>query len=170
MPLELMTPFAFYQLVLSQCDEQPDLSLVQQPLPCPEAWPLLFKGLVMERRRAIGFDVCDGQKRNVRCTVNVPDVLNKLASLEPGAIIHLMNGQPKYDATLKAYALEVDNVATLKEYNDLLAQQQRVEAARLAQLKQQMDDEGFFEQIEQVVYTGQRSSGEASVLPVDPAS
>jgi hypothetical protein len=150
-----MTPFAFYQLVLGQCPDQPNLSLIQQPSPCPEAWPLFFKGLVVERRRVLGFNVCDGHKTTVFCTTNVPEVLDKLATLDEGAILHLINGQPKYLAQQKAYGLELDKVLTLKEYNDLLQHQQQAEERRAAALKQQLTEEGFFEQIEQVVYDAQ---------------
>jgi hypothetical protein len=104
-----MTPFAFYQLVLGQCPDQPNLSLIQQPSPCPEAWPLFFKGLVVERRRVLGFNVCDGHKTTVFCTTNVPEVLDKLATLDEGAILHLINGQPKYLAQQKIGILITDH-------------------------------------------------------------
>lgn len=141
-----------YQLVLAQLapqfeaqpESRPDLALVQTPVPCSESWPLVIVGFSRARGKMVGFEVSDGQT-SVQCFSNVPDLYNKLAMLELGAIVHLVGSRPVFDEATKTYRLEVEEVLSLKEFDAQLQRRQAQEARRLARLKEQWEREGYLE-------------------------
>jgi hypothetical protein len=72
------------------------------------------------------------------------DVYEKLIALGEGAIIHLRGASPVYNKSLNAYALDVEQVLKLKEYDDEVSSLQKKSAKREARLRQQMEQEGIF--------------------------
>jgi hypothetical protein len=155
MPLPPKLPplknLALYQIITSSLAEVPDLSCIQACEPCPQSWPLLLVEIQTFRRQVLGFVVSDG-KRRVFCRTSITEVYNKLAAMGEGAIIHLVGSKPVFFESQKAYGLELDNVISLKEYDDELKQQQKAEAKRLERLRQSLDEEGYFAQMESTVF------------------
>lgn len=131
---------SFYQLIISHLSEAPDLSIVQTRHPVPEQWPLVLEGMQISKKQVQSFSVTDG-KTSVYCVAPVPEIYDKAAHLERGAIIHLLGSSPKFDNHRKIYILEVQSICTLKEFDDRIKQEREEEALRRAKIQ----DEGFFE-------------------------
>ncbi|MDX2085543.1 MAG: hypothetical protein SFZ03_09160 [Candidatus Melainabacteria bacterium] len=132
---------AFYDILTQQLSERPDLSVVQQRQPIPEDWPVLLHRVQWFRKQVQQFFVSDGRV-SVICRSNLPDVYNKIAVLEIGTIIHLIGCETIYDGEHKCYVADVQDVFTLKEYDDRLKAIHQAEAERLARLREQ----GFLEE------------------------
>ncbi|MEB3206722.1 MAG: hypothetical protein VKK59_05165 [Vampirovibrionales bacterium] len=123
------------QLQEGQLDETIDLSIVQHRRPIPEAWPVVFTGLVTFRKSIRYFTVSDG-KTTVACYGSVPDELyERVAHLEPGAIIHLIDSEPRFNSEQNAYVLDVQDVMTLKAYENHVNAMRIREAERLARMR-----------------------------------
>jgi hypothetical protein len=139
-----MNPEMLYQLLTAQLAFQPNLAEIQTPSPCPESWPLLLSECVFERKHMKGFYVSDAQGNRVFCRCSMVDVYEKVIALGEGAIIHLRGASPVYNKSLNAYALDVEQVLKLKEYDDEVSSLQKKSAKREARLRQQMEEEGIF--------------------------
>lgn len=146
-----MSNLTLYQIILAQLGETPDLTRIQQCEPCPEGWPLLLVEIQVFRRQVQGFIVSDG-KTKVFCRSSMSELYDKLAALGAGAIIHLSGSKAVFFEAQKAYGLEVDAVLTLKEYDDELKRQQAAETQRRERLRQSLDEEGYFTQMETTVF------------------
>ena len=133
-----------YQLLTAHLPEQPNLSSIQTPSPCPEPWPLMLTEVRMARRQAIGFVVSDG-KTQVLCKASVPEVYDKILSLDAGAIIHLRGALPVFMESEKAYGLEIEAVLTLKEFDDELKRRNAKEERRKARMQDQLRKEGYLD-------------------------
>jgi hypothetical protein len=134
-----------YQLITAQLPDQPDLSVVQKPEPCPEAWPLLLESLHYERRRLTGFFVSDAQKNRVFCRCTVEEQTEKLIDLGEGAIVHLRGAVPRYFEAHGGYGLDVDNILKLKEYDEEMKHVAQKRAKREARTRAQLMAEGVIE-------------------------
>jgi hypothetical protein len=137
-----MNALPLYQLLTAHLPETPNLTIVQTPSPCPEPWPLILKEVRMARRQAIGFVVFDG-KTQVLCKASVPEVYDKILSLDAGAIIHLRGALPVFMESEKAYGLEIETVLTLKEFDDELKRRNAKEERRKARMQDQLRKEGY---------------------------
>ena len=131
-----------YQLLTAHLPELPNLSIIQTPSPCPEPWPLMLTEVRMARRQAVGFVVSDG-KTQVLCKASVPEVYDKILSLDAGAIIHLRGALPVFMESEKAYGLEIEAVLTLKEFDDELKRRNAKEERRKARMQDQLRREGY---------------------------
>jgi hypothetical protein len=138
-----MEAMALYHILVSQLDEVPNLTEVQKPAPCPEAWPLVLKEIRYERKRTTGFIVCDLNGNQCLCTSTVSDIYDKVAQLEPGAIIHLKGAQPRFHTSTNAYCLDVDMVLTLKEYDNDYQREAKRKKKREARIMAEMASEGL---------------------------
>jgi hypothetical protein len=125
-----------YHLITHQLTDPPDLSIIDQKHPVPENWPVVLEGLQTFRKKILGFTVTDG-KRSVYCISNLPEVYDRVASLEAGIVIHLIGAETIYDDARKSYILDIQSVLTLKEYDDHLKLLQKEEMERLARLREQ---------------------------------
>ena len=137
-----MTTLPLYQLLTAHLPELPNLSIIQTPSPCPEPWPLMLTEVRMARRQAVGFVVSDG-KTQVLCKASVPEVYDKILSLDAGAIIHLRGALPVFMESEKAYGLEIEAVLTLKEFDDELKRRNAKEERRKARMQDQLRREGY---------------------------
>ncbi len=134
--------FTLYNLVISQLAEKPDLSIVQNRLPVPEEWPLVVENISTYRKHLEYFQVSDGQN-SAMCFTAVPELQQKIVSMEIGTILHLIGAETRFDDDRKFYVVELQDVCTLKEYDDRLKDQEKAEAERRAWLKSQ----GYLEEM-----------------------
>ena len=132
-----MSANPLYQLLIQNMDNQPDLSCVQAPGPCPESWPLLLESLNTFRSSLLSFVVSDGKQR-LECHSDLPETNVRVSSLELGSVIHLVGSHPVFDDASKTYRLRVDQVLTLKEYDDQLRLQREQEALQAAEVADEM--------------------------------
>ncbi|MEB3244412.1 MAG: hypothetical protein VKJ06_00290 [Vampirovibrionales bacterium] len=131
--------FTLYNILVSQLaeqlDEQPDLTIVQHKKHVPDAWPLVLTGITSYRKQIRYFTVSDG-KTSVPCYGCVPDeVYERVMHLEPGAIVHLMGAEPRYNADHNGYVLDVQDVMTLKAYENYLNDLRMRESQRMARMQ-----------------------------------
>jgi hypothetical protein len=143
MMMTLANALPLYQLLVAQLPEAPDLTIIQTPSPCPEPWPLLLKDVITSRRQVTGFIVSDG-KTQVLCKASVPEVYDKVVALKTaGVIIHLRGALPVFMESEKAYGLEIEDILTLKEFDEALQRKQAKEERRKARLQDQLRKEGY---------------------------
>lgn len=143
MMMTLANALPLYQLLVAQLPEAPDLTIIQTPSPCPEPWPLLLKEVITSRRQVTGFIVSDG-KTQVLCKASVPEVYDKVVALKTaGVIIHLRGALPVFMESEKAYGLEIEDILTLKEFDEALQRKQAREERRKARLQDQLRKEGY---------------------------
>jgi hypothetical protein len=143
MMMTLANALPLYQLLVAQLPEVPDLTIIQTPSPCPEPWPLLLKEVITSRRQVTGFTVSDG-KTQVLCKASVPEVYDKVVALKTaGVIIHLRGALPVFMESEKAYGLEIEDILTLKEFDEALQRKQAKEERRKARLQDQLRKEGY---------------------------
>jgi len=143
MMMTLANALPLYQLLVAQLPEAPDLTIIQTPSPCPEPWPLLLKEVITSRRQVTGFIVSDG-KTQVLCKASVPEVYDKVVALKTaGVIIHLRGALPVFMESEKAYGLEIEDILTLKEFDEALQRKQAKEERRKARLQDQLRKEGY---------------------------
>jgi hypothetical protein len=127
--------FLVRQLQDGHLDEPIDLSIVQHRRPIPEAWPVVFTGIVTFRKSIRYFTVSDG-RTTVACYGSVPDELyERVAHLEPGAILHLIDAEPRFNAEQNAYVLDVQDVMSLKAYENHVNAMRTQEAERMARVR-----------------------------------
>jgi hypothetical protein len=127
---------SLYNFLTEHLAEPPNLSIVQEKLPIPEDWPVILSDIEIFRKQIQGFSVSDGSHQ-VFCISKLPELYNKVATLEVGTIIHLIGTQTLYDDVRKSYIVDVHDIFTLKEYDELLKERQRAEEERLAWLREQ---------------------------------
>lgn len=156
-----MDSLQLYQLVVQQLSDMPDLRVIAQPAPCPEAWPLLLTRVETFRGQVQRFYVGDGQ-REVCCQASFTEVYNKVVALEPGAIIHLVGAQPWFMEEQKGYGLRVEDLLTLREYDALIQKQQRAKQKRQQKVLQAMAEEGYLPPVTEPVTTGAAASSSAA--------
>ncbi len=125
-----------YNIVISQLAEAPDLSIVQNKQPIPEAWPLVVKEVSNFRKQLQHFTVFDG-KATAFCFTNVPEIEARVAALEIGSIIHLIGAETRFNDEKKCYVVDFEEICTLKEYDNRMKQQVEDEKNRLIWLKEQ---------------------------------
>jgi hypothetical protein len=129
-----------YHCVIQHLSEPPDLAIIQNKQPMPEDWPVVLQSIDRYRKTIESFSVTEG-KNTVTCIATLPEVYDKIAALEIGNIVHLIGCETVFDDKRKAYILDVQDVFTLKEYDDLLQERKKAEEERLAWLR----EEGYLE-------------------------
>jgi len=131
---------ALYQAVITHLPEPPNVAVVQERHPLPESWPVILSAVNTGRGGYLqSVEVSDGT-HTVHCTTTVPEVANRLVSLEPGTVIHVLGGEVRYSEAHRAYVLDVENVCTLKEYDTLLKQRQAAADERAEQQRQWLEE------------------------------
>lgn len=140
-----MNSLALYQILIQQLSEQPNLAIVQDRQLIPEHWPVILTEILSFRKQIQGFVVSDGSNQVV-CVSSLPEVYERVSSLELGTIIHLIDPELRQDEPNRRYNIDVKDICTLKEFDERLKNQQleakRAEEERLAWLKEQgfLDD------------------------------
>lgn len=129
-----------YHCLLSQLPEPPDLAGLENRAPVPETWPLVLKSIETYRKQVQGFTVTDG-KSTLTCRSSLAIVYEKVSLLELGQVVHLLGGMAVFDAKEEALCLTVQDIFTLKEYDEHLKEHRLAEEARVAKLR----EEGFFD-------------------------
>ena len=144
-----MNSLALYTVLIQQLSEQPNLSIVQDRQLIPEHWPVILTEILSFRKQIQGFVVSDGQHQVV-CVSSLPEVYERVSSLELGTIIHLIDSELRQDEPNRRYNMDVKDICTLKEFDERLKYQQleakRAEEERLAWLREQ----GFLDENEAV--------------------
>ncbi len=141
--------FTLYNIVTSQLPEPPDLSVIQEKSPLPETWPVMVRQIVNFRKQLQYFIVSDGTKE-VLCFTKVPEIEEKVASLEIGSIIHLIGAETRFSDKEKRYVVDFEEICTLKEYDNRMKEQVEIENNRLVWLKEQ----GYIEDTDYSAVTG----------------
>jgi hypothetical protein len=131
--------FSLYRLLIQQVSPPPDLSLVKQGQLLPEEWPVVLEKIITFRKKVQSFTVTDG-KISVICMSDVPDLYDRIAATELGTIIHLLGARTVFNQAHRAYLLQVEDFATLKQYDEHLRTIREAEARRLADLHDEMAD------------------------------
>lgn len=146
----------FYNIILSQLDDAPNLSAVQQRTPLPEHAPVVLKEVVRRRGHLEHFVITNGT-HDVVCTTTVPDLQKRIMGLELGTIFHLIGAEVTYSEPHHAFILVIDNVCTLKEYDTRLKQEQAEKARRQAWLKAQgyLDDTPAYTAVDSTAFLPQ---------------
>ncbi|MBY0450034.1 MAG: hypothetical protein K2X01_05350 [Cyanobacteria bacterium] len=144
-----MNSLALYTILIQQLSEQPDLSIVQDRQLIPEHWPVILTEILSFRKQIQGFVVSDG-KHQVVCVSSLPEVYERVSSLELGTIIHLIDPELRQDEPNRRYNIDVKDICTLKEFDERLKNQQleakRAEEERLAWLREQ----GFLDELDEL--------------------
>jgi hypothetical protein len=139
--------FTLYNLLLSQLSERPDLRIVQNRQPVPEAWPLVLHSFQTFRKQIQAFTVSDG-RHTATIVSRLTDVYDRVATMEVGTIIHLIGSEALFDNDRNCYVLDVQDVLTLKSYDERLKEIRQAEEERLARL----EAEGYFQAFSTVEY------------------
>lgn len=124
---------SLYHILVQQLSPAPDLACIDQGALLPEEWPVVLEKIVTYRKQVRHFTVTDG-KRSVICTSDVPDLYSRIAATELGTIIHLLGAKTTYNQTAHQYCVQVEDFATLKQYDEHLRRIREAEARRLADL------------------------------------
>lgn len=124
---------ALYRLLAQQLSPSPDLTIIQQGLPLPEEWPVVLERIETYRKQVQYFTVTDGSV-SVICTSTVPDLYDRITGTELGTIIHLLGAKTFYHQQHKRYVTQIEDFATLKQYDEHLRMVQEAEARRQADL------------------------------------
>lgn len=125
-----------YNLLTQQLPDKPNVAIVQDRQPLPEAWPLVLKTIDTFRKQVLGFVVTDGQTQ-LYCTSSLPEVYDRVNAIELGTIIHLIGSETYFSDQQKGYCVDVQTVYTLKEYDSYMKEHQLLEQERLAKLREQ---------------------------------
>jgi hypothetical protein len=129
--------FTLYRLLVQQLSSRPDLSLVKQGQPMPEEWPIVLDKIATYRKQILHFTVNDG-KTSIICISDMPDLYERIATIELGTIIHLLGARPVFSPQHQGYVVNVEDFVTLKQYDEHLRQIREAEARRLADLHDEM--------------------------------
>lgn len=127
-------------MLLTQLAEKPNLAGIQDKHPLAEAWPVLLADIKTFRSQMQHFVISDGQTQTI-CTTTLPDVEAKIKQMELGSIIHVIGAEIKYSEAHKQYVVDVQEVCTLKEYDDRIKEQAEIQRQRQEWLKQQQEKE-----------------------------
>jgi len=125
-----------YTLLLNQLTEKPDLAAVQNRHPLAEEWPVILTHIHTYRNQMQHFTISDGTHTLI-CTTNIPDVESRIKQMELGSIIHIIGADIRFSETHKQYTATIQQVCTLKEYDDRIKLQQEAQRMRMEWLKQQ---------------------------------
>jgi hypothetical protein len=130
--------FTFYRLLVQHLSPPPDLAPVkQQGQLLPEEWPVVLDKIVTYRKKIQHFTVSDG-KTSIVCTSDVPDLYDRIATVEVGTIIHLLGARSVFSPQQRGYVANVEDFVTLKQYDEHLRQIREAEARRLADLHDEL--------------------------------
>jgi hypothetical protein len=143
-----MSSKALYEILIQQLPERPDLSVVQKRQPIPEDWPVLLTRVQLFRKQVQQFVVTDNNV-TVICRSRLPEVYDKIVSMELGTIIHLIGTEITFDSERKCYIADVQNIYTLKEYDEHLKVIRQAEEERLAKLREDNFLEEFHSDVNQ---------------------
>jgi hypothetical protein len=150
----LAQALVLYRVLVATLPVLPDLSLVQKPTPCPDAWPVVVASFQWKRKQLVGFVVTDGV-RAVSCR-GLSEVYDRVLALGEGAIVHLFEAHPVFLPEEKGYGLDVGGVITLKEYDEQLKQEQhrqeRKERWAKNQLALALRSQGYLEESESLEF------------------
>jgi hypothetical protein len=123
-----------YRIIAQQLSPEPDLANVkQQGQLLPEEWPVLLEKITSYRKQVQSFVVSDG-KTSLTCLSDVPDLYDRIAATEIGAIIHLLGAKTVYNQSQRQYVVRIEDFMTLKQYDEHLTRIREAEAKRLADL------------------------------------
>lgn len=128
---------SLYRLLIQQVSPPPDLSLVKQGQLLPEEWPVVLEKIITFRKKVQSFTITDG-KTSVTCTSDVPDLYDRITATELGTIIHLLGARTVFNQTHRVYQLQIEDFATLKQYDEHLRAIREAEARRLADLHDEL--------------------------------
>lgn len=124
-----------YRLLTQQVSPPPDLSLVKQGHLLPEEWPVVLEKIISYRKKVQHFTVTDG-KTSVVCTSDVPDLYDRITATEIGTIIHLLGARTVFTQASRSYTVQIEDFATLKQYDEHLRKVREAEARRQAELQE----------------------------------
>lgn len=128
---------SLYRILAQQLSPAPDLSIVKQGSLLPEEWPVVLDKILSYRKKVQSFTITDG-RTSVICVSDVPDLYDRIAATELGTIIHLLGSRTIFSQNHKAYILQVEDFATLKQYDEHLREIREAEARRLADLHDEL--------------------------------
>jgi hypothetical protein len=129
-----------YRLLTAQLSAPPDLSLVKQEGQLlVEEWPVVLDKIITYRKQVQYFTVTDG-RTSIMCKSDVPDLYDRIAATEVGTIIHLLGAKTVYSQQHRFYTVQVEDFATLKQYDEHLRQIREAEARRLADLQDELNE------------------------------
>jgi hypothetical protein len=132
-----------YQAVISHLPQAPDLSTIQQRQPLPEDWPVMLVSIHTGRGGYLEtIEITDGT-HTAHCTTTIPDVANRLVSLDAGTVIHILGGETRYSDQHRCYVLDIENVCTLKEYDTITKQRAAADAERAEHQRQWLEETYF---------------------------
>lgn len=124
---------SLYRLLIQQISPPPDLAIVKQGELLPETWPVVLERISSYRKQVQHFNVTDG-KTSVIVTSDVPDLYDRIAATEIGTIIHLLGAKTAFNQQHRGYIVQIEDFATLKQYDEHLREVQEAEARRQAEL------------------------------------
>jgi hypothetical protein len=87
-------------------------------------------------------EITDGT-HTAHCTTTIPDVANRLVSLDAGTVIHILGGETRYSDQHRCYVLDIENVCTLKEYDTITKQRAAADAERAEHQRQWLEETYF---------------------------
>lgn len=123
-----------YRILTQQLASEPDLAHIKATGDLfPEAWPVVLERITSYRKQVQSFTVTDG-KTSMTCTSLVPDLYDRIAATEIGTIIHLLGAKTFYSQSQRQYNVQIEDFATLKQYDEHLREIREAEARRLADL------------------------------------
>ncbi len=125
--------FSLYRLLVQQVSPPPDLSLVKQGQLLSEAWPVVLERITSYRKQVQHFTVTDGAT-SIICTSDAPDLYMRINTTELGTIIHLLGAKTVYSQAHRGYIVQIEDFASLKQYDEHLRKIHEAEARRLADL------------------------------------
>ena len=131
--------FTLYGILTQQLASPPDLSQVKQGELLSEEWPVVLEKINSYRKQVQSFRVSDG-KTSVMCISDVPNLYERIATTELGTIIHLLGARTIFDQETRTYKLQVEDFATLKQYDEHLKTVREAEARRLADSQDDMSE------------------------------
>ncbi len=129
-----------YNILVSQLSDKPNLADIQERHPLAETWPVILKEIKTFRNQMQHFVIDDGQSQCI-CTTTLPDVETKVKQMELGSIIHIVGADIRFSEANKQYIADVQEVCTLKQYDDRMKQQEEAKRQRMEWLKQQQEED-----------------------------
>lgn len=122
-----------YKILIQQLSPVPDLMSLRDGGLLPEEWPLVLNKIEVHRKNVQWFQVTDS-KTTMICVSSVPDLYRRITQTELGTIIHLLGPKTIYSQEHKRYILQIEDFATLKQYDDQMRRIREEEARRLADM------------------------------------
>ncbi len=131
-PMDTTATAAMYAAITQHLPEAPNLAIVQQRQPLPEQWPVMLVAIHTQRGMLTSIEVGDGT-HTAHCTTSIPDLAQRLTTMEAGAIVHVLGGEPRHSDAHGAYVLDIQQVCTLKEYDTLVKNRAKEDQRRAEQ-------------------------------------